>query len=473
MVASQPDGKVILVGLNGEGVEVVRLNPDGSVDAAFGGSGRVLAIPDGGFGGYVSATVLPDGRIVATAGSHVTRDLAVAVLNPDGTADDFYADGSGLGEIDFESGPMAGAAMGDVAVGPDGRIVLTVGFAGFPLGSNRIGVAVLAERPDALPLRPPVGQPGSPPVIPPEPPVVSPPIPWEPIPLPIPVFTLPPPAPPDATGDLNGDWTDDVITVDGSRLRVVSGADGTVLVDWFAPYEESFTGGITALLLYMDGGDGGDGDARAEIVTAPRDGGSARIQVFGFAGGRLVQRDNFFAFPDDGNYRGGASIAVGDVDDDGRADLIVGAGNGGGPRVAVFDGRSLLANATNPARLVADFFAFDDPGFRGGVSVATHNMDSDGRADVLAGAGAGGAPRVAVFGGADLCAGDEVVPLYDGFYGTDVSSRDGVDLAAELTPGWYLMLVPGPTDEPMLYKIGMPMPVIRGYWIDGQPVGPV
>ncbi len=48
---------------------------------------------------------------------------------------------------------------------------------------------------------------------------------------------------------------------------------------------------------------------------------------------------------------------IGDLSADGRADLIVAAGFGGGPRVAAFDGRSVAAGGT--AKLFGDFFAFE------------------------------------------------------------------------------------------------------------------
>ena len=56
----------------------------------------------------------------------------------------------------------------------------------------------------------------------------------------------------------------------------------------------------------------------------------------------------------------GASVAAADVNGDGTADIITGAGSGGGPNAKVYNGTddSLLAN----------FYAFD-PTFLGGVFV--------------------------------------------------------------------------------------------------------
>lgn len=87
-------------------------------------------------------------------------------------------------------------------------------------------------------------------------------------------------------------------------------------------------------------------------------------------------------------FRGGVRVAAADVDGDGVQDIITAAGAGGGPHVRVFSGRD--------ASPLAEYFVFDRE-FRGGVSVAAADFTGDGRAEVVVGAGAGGGPRVRVF----------------------------------------------------------------------------
>jgi hypothetical protein len=89
-------------------------------------------------------------------------------------------------------------------------------------------------------------------------------------------------------------------------------------------------------------------------------------------------------------FLGGIFVAAGDVTGDGRADIVTGAGPGGGPHVRVFDG---VTGAE-----ILGFFAYA-PGFLGGVRVAAGDVDGDGRADVVTGAGPGGGPHVRVFDG--------------------------------------------------------------------------
>lgn len=68
--------------------------------------------------------------------------------------------------------------------------------------------------------------------------------------------------------------------------------------------------------------------------------------------------------------------------------MITGAGPGGGPHVKVFDGVS--------GNLVSQWFAYPID-FTGGVYVAAGDIGNDGRVEVVTGAGMGGAPVVAVW----------------------------------------------------------------------------
>jgi hypothetical protein len=97
---------------------------------------------------------------------------------------------------------------------------------------------------------------------------------------------------------------------------------------------------------------------------------------------------SFFAF--DAAFQGGVSVAAGDVTGDGVADIITAAGPGGGPHVRAFS----LPGGT-PTQ-VASFFAYD-PGFPGGVHVAAADLTGDRVAEIITGAGPGGGPHVLVF----------------------------------------------------------------------------
>ena len=223
-----------------------------------------------------------------------------------------------------------------------------------------------------------------------------------------------------ASADVNGDDVADYIAGagpgGGPRVKVVDGKTGATLADFFA-FEPGFTGGVNVAA--------GDvtGDGKADVVVSADAGGGPRVAVFDGSGFRRVA--DFFGIADP-NFRGGARVAVGDVNGDGVGDLIVAAGVGGGPRVAVFDGRTVAAGA--PVRLFNDLFAFE-PTLRNGVYIAAGDVDGDGFADLVAGGGPGGGPRVLVLSGKELMAGRRTT-LAD-FFSGDPNGRGGVRVAAK------------------------------------------
>ena len=177
-------------------------------------------------------------------------------------------------------------------------------------------------------------------------------------------------------------------------------------------------------------------------------GGGPRVQVYDTAtGARLA---DFFAY--EPTFTGGVTTAIGDVDADGRPDVIVGSGDGGAPRVRVFDGRafdpflaSTFVSRFNPP-VLADFFAYESS-FRNGVNVAAGNVFGVAFAEVVAGAGPGGGPRVRVFDGQQITAaktaftGTAPFDVVADFFAYDSSTRGGVRVA--VTPQPALALFPG------------------------------
>jgi hypothetical protein len=225
----------------------------------------------------------------------------------------------------------------------------------------------------------------------------------------------------DVTGDGVPDFVGGAGPGGGPRVVVLDGATGGVVADFFA-FEPTFTGGVFVAAADLTG------DGFAEIVVTPDRGGGPVVAVFDRTGATLAR----FLGIDDPAFRGGARTALGDINGNGVPDLVVSAGFGGGPRIALFDGATLLGV---PVKLVPDFFAFEDS-LRNGAFVAAGDVDGDGRADVAFGGGPGGAPRVRVFSGAGLLVAgpftnlDEVpaVRLAD-FFAGDASLRGGVRVA--------------------------------------------
>ncbi len=225
-----------------------------------------------------------------------------------------------------------------------------------------------------------------------------------------------------ATGDVNGDGIADVI------IGVGPGASGPVLVFDGATqkqlysleaFEASFLGGVNVALADVTG------DGKADAIITPDNGGGARVRVYDGATQKLIA--DFFGI-DDVNFRGGAVASGADVNGDGVGDLIVAAGMGGGPRVAGWNGKSLVAGG-KPTRAFDDFFAFESS-LRNGVYLASGDVDGDGKADIIVGGGASGAPRVTVFGGSDLTATGKQTQLAN-FFAGDSNDRTGVRVSAK------------------------------------------
>jgi hypothetical protein len=144
-----------------------------------------------------------------------------------------------------------------------------------------------------------------------------------------------------------------------------------------------FSGGVT-----VASGDV-NGDGIADLIVGAGPGGGPRVAVFsGFDGSLLY---NFYAY--EPTFMGGVNVSTADFNGDGHSDIVVGSGVGGGPRVVVFSGADLS--------VMRDVFVYAST-FRGGVNVATGDFNHDGTPDLITSAGAGGGPEVVVFSGADL-----------------------------------------------------------------------
>jgi len=119
-----------------------------------------------------------------------------------------------------------------------------------------------------------------------------------------------------------------------------------------------------------------NGDGVADLVTGSGPGGPSHVRIFDGAN----QQDLFSIDPFEASFTGGVYVAAGDLNGNGKADIITGAGEGGGPHVKVFDfaNDNLKANGY----LDASFFAFD-PGFKGGARVAAIDRTDDGKSEIL------------------------------------------------------------------------------------------
>ncbi len=235
-----------------------------------------------------------------------------------------------------------------------------------------------------------------------------------------------------SSGDLDGDRKDEIVLGAGSGQRpeiVVLGSDGKIKFRFLA-YAVSYKDGVKVALGDVDG------DGIDEIVSSPAGKGGPHIRIFDQNG---KVEGQFFAY--DKDFRGGVSVAVGDVDGDSREEIVTSVGFKGAPLVKIFNAKGSLKkqfyaydrNFLGGVNLVvadvitesgskkeeivtapnkgggphvrmfddtgnvrSQFFAYDK-GLRSGVSLAAGDVDGDGLFDIVTGALAGGGPHVRVF----------------------------------------------------------------------------
>jgi hypothetical protein len=194
-----------------------------------------------------------------------------------------------------------------------------------------------------------------------------------------------------AVGDVNGDGVPDIITAPGAgggpHIKVFDGATGQLLMQFMA-YDPTFAGGV-----YVAAGDV-NGDGKADIITGAGAGGGPHVKVFDGATGQQIA--SFMAFAP--TFAGGVRVAAGDFNGDGKADVVAAAGPGGGPQVSIYNLNAAISSAAANLGVLRSFMAYD-VNFHGGVYVTAGDVNGDGRADLVTGAGEGGGPHVQAFDG--------------------------------------------------------------------------
>ena len=246
-------------------------------------------------------------------------------------------------------------------------------------------------------------------------------------------------------------WQEDVVAGEGfgppnpNRVRAIRG-DGTPTSVDFLPYAAGSWGAMVS-------GAELDGSAPQEILTAPGPGPTLGPQVRAFdAGGGALTKVSFYAY---GTLRFGADTEGSDLDGDGFAEIVTGAGAGAvfGPHVRGFDydGARLAPMAG------VSFFAYGS--LRYGVDVGGGDVDGDGYVEMLTAPGPGPsfAPQVRGFD----YDGIRVTPAPVSFaafpvigYGADVAGGDvGIDGRDEMV----VAMGPGPSFQPFF----------SGYELDG------
>ncbi|MFH1536450.1 MAG: L,D-transpeptidase [Patescibacteria group bacterium] len=269
-----------------------------------------------------------------------------------------------------------------------------------------------------------------------------------------------------AVGDLGKDKKAEIIIGSGPGEEpwvYVFTSNGKLKYKFLA-YDQNFKMGVNVAVGNVRGKKAGKKNMRNEIITAPMIDGGPQVRVFNKKGD-VLYNGTFFAFPE--NFKGGVNIAACDTNGNGKDEIIASAGPGGETHARVFDSRgnylgldfrpfssSIKGGATvscanvdggsedelvfgvqsfgtpwvkvyktNAEKIIlGDFLAYPHH-FKGGVQVASGDMDKDGVDEIITAPNWDGAPQVRVFEGHG-----EVVVNSEIIYESDF--KGGVRLAA-------------------------------------------
>ncbi|MFH1255597.1 MAG: S8 family serine peptidase [bacterium] len=160
-----------------------------------------------------------------------------------------------------------------------------------------------------------------------------------------------------------------------ASLVKITDQDGKKDNEFYA-YGVNFKGGLS----FASGDINNDG--RQEIITAAGPGGGPHIRIFNINGDVIGQ---FFAF--DPNFRGGVNITSADVNKDGSDEIIAVQASNGNSEIKIFNQKG---------QLLGSFYAYDDK-FKGGLNIASGDTDGNGEDEIIIGLASGKIPEVRIF----------------------------------------------------------------------------
>ena len=136
------------------------------------------------------------------------------------------------------------------------------------------------------------------------------------------------------------------------------------------------------------------------------------------------------AFP---GWEGSTNLEQGDLSGNGAIEKVATMGPGGGPHVRIF---------SSDGRLLGQFDAYDSR-FHGGVNLAVGDVNGDGLAEIVTGAGPGGGPHVRVFNAQGK--------ILDEWFEGNIYDRSGVSV--DIKDGEIIAWVP---NQSQLFEMAVP-----------------
>ncbi|MFA6391415.1 MAG: L,D-transpeptidase family protein [Patescibacteria group bacterium] len=212
-----------------------------------------------------------------------------------------------------------------------------------------------------------------------------------------------------ACGDLNGDGSIEIVTGTGAgggpHVRIFDISGKPKFTSGFFAFANNMLGGVNVAVGDVDG------DGKDEIVAAPGSSGGAHVRVFNFKGD--FEGIDFFPFRS--NDRGGVSIAVGNFDGGPEEEIVMAVEKFGKAWTKVY-------KYNKQRSVLGDFEAFPD-NYKGGVRVSAGDIDNDGFDEVIVAPTRAGGPHIRIFEAyGKLLSGD--------FFAYEKDFRGGVNLAS-------------------------------------------
>ncbi|MFA6271980.1 MAG: hypothetical protein WC693_02610 [Patescibacteria group bacterium] len=155
-----------------------------------------------------------------------------------------------------------------------------------------------------------------------------------------------------------------------------------------------------------------DGDNKEEIITVPKRGGGPHVRIWELPYQyRLdfspILDDEFFAY--DNQFHGGLNVVTGDYDGDGTDSITISPLSDGGPNIRTF------RYSEHGYTLDDWFFAYSED-FHGGVTVHSGDVDGDGKDELIIGSVQGAAPiKIYDWNGVNFDLKNEFMPFSNDF----------------------------------------------------------
>lgn len=179
------------------------------------------------------------------------------------------------------------------------------------------------------------------------------------------------------TADLGSDGYDEIIVStaqDGDSKIQIFNQNGELLRSFYSLPEDFKIG------MQVVAGDTNT-NGRNEIITIPDVGGGPQLRIF--SGFGYLQNPGFFVF--DQEQRSGANIAIGDITNDGKNDIVAAYGQNIEPKIKIFN---------QNGELKSEFTQNLD--FRYGPSVQIGDLDNDGTNEIVIAPTTGSEPLIKI-----------------------------------------------------------------------------